>query len=164
MRLKLSNFGSTNIVALVCFVATAGLLAGFWLGKYSVEPPLYVDRAKRIGLLIEEMTKTAERQQAALDEIARDGDGAYMYLLPYLKDVRPLAFDTIKLLSTHPNRTEKHSMLGAKTVGEAVLRYLCWSTESCDFSYDSSDEKMRATQVGKVTEYCQTRWLAPAKI
>jgi hypothetical protein len=155
---------NTQFIASNIVVGVGAVLIGILIGKQLLDPPLYFDRSRRISALIDEFTKSPDRQQAALDEIAKDGDSAYMYLLPYLSDHRPLAFGTVKFLSTHPKRTEKYSMMGAKTVGETVLRYLCWSTESCDFGFDEKDLKSSLAQREALTKYCRLRWLDPSKI
>lgn len=105
------------------FAFTLGIFVGFLLEKSISGPKSSIDRPSRVAGLIKEFTISPDRQQAALDEIARDGDGAYMYILNYLDDERRLASNSVKFLSTHPKRTEKYSMMEAGSVGEAMLRY-----------------------------------------
>lgn len=111
------------------FAFTLGIFVGFLLEKSISGPKSSIDRPSRVAGLIKEFTISPDRQQAALDEIARDGDGAYMYILSYLDDERRLASNSVKFLSTHPKRTEKYSMMEAGSVGEAMLRYLCFLRE-----------------------------------
>jgi hypothetical protein len=151
-------------------------VTGFWLigcaisfavgtvvGRTFDEVPSQLERATRVNALVDELIISPERQQRALDEIAKDGDGAYTYLLQHLDDTRPLASGFVHYLSTHPKRPERYSLVRSKTVGEALLRYLCWSTESCEFGYEEEDKESKGAQRRKVDAFIGERWLAPPR-
>lgn len=138
-------------------------IIGVTVGKTTVKIPMYLDRAARVHALVDELVKSPEHQQRALDEIAKDGDSAYVYLLQHLDDTRALSSIYVRYFSTHPKRPEQYSLIRSKTVGEAMLRYLCWSTESCEFGYDEKDKVSQSAQRRKVETFIAERWLDPSK-
>ncbi len=151
------------IKALILSIACAiSLGTGFAAGMAKRGQPPQYDRAERIEQLVDELVKSPERQQLALDEIAKDGDGAYIYLLNHLDDTRPLASEYVQYLSTHPSRPERYSLIRSKTIGEALLRYLCWSTESCQFNFERADKKAETAQRETLVAFCRKRWLDPS--
>ena len=121
----------------------------------------YLDRAERIAFLISELNVTPERQQRALDEIVKDESGAFIYLLKHLDDRRPLAHNDVLFLNTHPHSFEKYFHAGGTRVDEAILRYLCWKTDSCDVSFDLKDSESVKIQRKKVEQYVKDKFMEP---
>ncbi|XLZ69262.1 hypothetical protein ABT364_22420 [Massilia sp. SR12] len=81
---------------------------------------------------IDDVTASAERQQAALDKLALlEGEGEG-YLFRYLDDTRPLADTQLRFLNTRPGAINTHYLATGGTVREAALRYLCWQSGACD--------------------------------
>lgn len=121
----------------------------------------YINRAERISFLVDELTTTPMRRQRALDEIVKDGDGAFIYLLKYLGDQRALADGEALFLNMHPNTSERYFHAGGKRVDETILRYLCWRTEACDVQFDMSDAKSMKVQRDKIERYCRENFKNP---
>ncbi|WP_156648989.1 hypothetical protein [Massilia sp. Leaf139] len=63
--------------------ALACAVAGIWSIKNEFH---YLNRADRIAFLVDELTVTPARQQRAMDEIVKDENGAFIYLLRHLDD------------------------------------------------------------------------------
>jgi len=133
-----------------------------WCYRVSKEK-FYIDRATRITFFVDELTTTPERQQRAFDEIAKDEDGAFIYLIKYLGDDRLLAHGEALFLNTHPNTFEKYFQAGGRRVGETILRYLCWKTESCDVNFNPDDAESVKIQRQKIESYCRKNFLDPSK-
>lgn len=138
--------------------------AGMIAGRAVHDTPIELDRTARVKTLVNELVASPERQQRALDEIAKDGDGDYAYLLAHLDDARPLASIHVQYLSTHPNRPERYALIRSHTVGEALLRYLCWSTESCEFNFQRDDQQAMLAQRRKAEAFIAQRWLPPSRL
>lgn len=123
----------------------------------------YRDRAERIAFLVDELTATPERQQRALDEIVKDEDGAFIYLLEHLDDRRSLADRDVLFLNTHPNSFEKYFHAGGARVDETILRYLCWKTRSCDVGFDLNNAAAVKIQREKVELFIQEKFIDPSR-
>lgn len=121
----------------------------------------YVNRGERIAFLVDELTTTPERQQRAFDEIVKDENGAFVYLLKHLDDRRPLARHDALFLNTHPKTLERYFHAGGKRVDETILRYLCWKTESCDVGFDVNDAESVKVQREKIERYCRENFNEP---
>ena len=146
--------------ALVLLLLFPALLCGVW--SFWVKKDIYyINRAERIAFLVDELTSTPERQQRALDEIAKDETGAFIYLLKHVDDQRPLAHEEALFLNTHPNTFERHFQAGGRRVGETVLRYLCWKTDSCDVQFKFDDAESIKVQKQRIIRYCRENFKDP---
>lgn len=148
------------LIALIALIA--GVAALFVVWSFVEKRDMYfIDRNERIAFLIDELTTTPDRQQRALDEIVKDENGAFIYLLKYLDDQRPLAHEEALFLNTHPNTFERYFQAGGKRVGETVLRYLCWKTEKCDVRFKLNDANSIKIQRYKIEHYCRENFKDP---
>lgn len=124
---------------------------------------LQFSREERIEFLVNDLTVSSRRQQDAMDEIVKDGDGSFVYLLRYLDDHRKLATTNVHFLNLHPAVSEKYFLIESRTVDELVLRYLCWKTASCDPWYSSADAEAARSQRAKIEKYCRERFIDPKR-
>lgn len=95
--------------------------------------------AAKVRGLMDDLAASPERQQAALDKLASleaEGEG---YLFHYLDDSRRLADAQLRFLNTRPGAIRKHYEAEGSTVQEAVLRYLCWQSDTCDPQMPTAD-------------------------
>lgn len=139
--------------------ALACAVAGIWSIKNEFH---YLNRADRIAFLVDELTVTPARQQRAMDEIVKDENGAFIYLLRHLDDRRSLAERDVLFLNTHPNAFEQYFHAGGAQVGETVLRYLCWKSGRCDVGFDVNDVTAIKIQRQKIEQYCRQNFIEPA--
>lgn len=154
-RTKILQRSSALIILIIVVLINAAWLV---LAKKQM---YFFDRAKRISFLVDEMTTTPERQQRAFDELGKDEDGAFIYLLKHLGDQRTLANNNVMFLNTHPNSFERYFQTGSARVGEAVLRYLCWKTMKCDVDFDSANPQAIKAQREKLEKYCRDEFIDP---
>jgi hypothetical protein len=146
------------VIAMIVFL----LLDLVWICSLKMESN-YLDRAKRISFLIDELASTPERQQRAMDEIVKDESGAFIFLLTYLDDRRFLASKDVMFLNTHPRSFERYFHAGGTRVDETILRYLCWKTGSCDVTFNLEDAQSVKIQRDKVEQYINNRFMRPNK-
>jgi hypothetical protein len=114
--------------------------------------------AERAAFLVTEMTKTADRQQKALDALVMHGDQAVVFLIPYLNDTRALATDNVKFITPQPKAEEQYFLTVATSVDELTLRYMCFRTASCDPGFRKNDQAERGEQLRKLADACRVRY------
>lgn len=114
--------------------------------------------ADRVKYLIDELTTTPERQNAAMDELVAAGDTAIPYIFAYFDDRRLLATKHVGFLNSSPKGSEKHFRTFAVSVDEVTLRYLCWHSAACDFDFKKDNQHERSVQVQQVFIWCKTAY------
>lgn len=146
-------------LAIVLIFFSGSLFFNIWCAVQWENRAYFIDRDARMAYLVGEMTTTPERQQRALDEIVKDGDGAIVYLIKHIDDTRLLASRDVMFLNTHARSFEKYFHTGGDQVGEIILRYLCWKTRECDSAFDHNDEESVKLQKRKILSYYKNRFL-----
>lgn len=98
-------------------------------------------RAEQDGVkhLVDELTTTPERQQLALDELAKFKDAELVELFGYFSDERSLASEEINFLNISRYAPGKYYMTRAVRVNEVLVRYVCWRTALCIPTFESSE-------------------------
>jgi hypothetical protein len=91
-----------------------------------------------VKIIVDELTTTPERQQFALDQLAKFKDDELIELFPYFSDQRALATKEIKFLNVSRHAPEEYYMTRAVRVNDVLVRYVCWRTERCIPTFDPS--------------------------
>jgi hypothetical protein len=106
----------------------------------------------RIENLIDELTISEDRQYKAFSEIEKIGPHGFRYLVVHLVDSRKLATSDVRLTNLSKRAPGSYFSAPSETVGEALLRYLCFRTDWCraDFSLQ---------EFPKVKQHFETKWI-----
>jgi hypothetical protein len=132
-EMKKTNF---RLISLVCLLILMVIILFIVFVRNQGREP----SAREIRSLIDDMTKTPYHQQKALDELAKYGDSALIYLPCYFDDERPIASENVKFLNTNKNAIEKYFITGGKKVSDVVIQYYCWSEEKCAVELSKIEE------------------------
>jgi hypothetical protein len=92
-----------------------------------------------VKVLVDELTTTPEREQLALDQLAKFKDEELIELFPYFSDRRALASEDIKFLNISRHAPEEYYMTRAVRVNDVLVRYVCWRTARCVPTFDPKE-------------------------
>lgn len=77
MKTKFNEHIPSRITRMSIVGCAISFALGLGAAQFFREPPNPLDRTARVIGLVEELVKSQERQQRALDAIVKDGDGAF---------------------------------------------------------------------------------------
>lgn len=113
----------------------------------------------RIDFLINELTMTKVRQQAALDELMLLKGAKTPYLFKHLDNESALANREVRLLNTFPEPFEIYNDTESYFVGELATLLLCWNTKVCEQDHNIYDDASRLRQRDLLLRWCRAHYL-----
>ena len=112
----------------------------------------------RVEQLIDELTKSQDRQQKALDELMINLDVAEIYLCSHIFDDRKLASQNVNFLSISDNAFEKYRLSSAVTVNQVLVKLLCEYEKICLGRLGEIETKNFEMQQDSLVKLCKGRF------
>jgi hypothetical protein len=142
-------FGALATVAIIFLIAYGIFGASF--DKQSATK-------RSLSHLVDELSTTPVRQQAAYDQIVSKIAEFHPYMFRYLSDERVLAKRDILTLNTWPGAFEKYHLAEAVHISELIMLRLCDHTLACDASVSVYDVVSKNRQREKLISWCNIHY------
>lgn len=111
----------SNPIKIAYFIAFLSLLS---ILCWHVYLKFFLSTEKRIELIIDELTVSPKRGEAAILELEVLGKEDVPYLVSHLGDTRQMAETNVGLTNTYPGAFERKRQYGAEIVHDAILLIL----------------------------------------
>ncbi|MBC3919509.1 hypothetical protein H8L32_18630 [Undibacterium sp. CY18W] len=145
-------YRSILVGILLCLIVFLGAMPAYqYVSKKSI--------SKEVSHLIDELTQSPKRQEAAFLHLESMGTSAVPHIVAHLSDVRPLAERTVRLPNNFPSAREPSRYYEAEQVHEALSALLNQMTnEKFPVFYDGATFQQKMANRDKWVSWCRTHY------